>query len=139
MSAAQKIVLKNPQKLQEFYSNIHEKKIYSYVIFEISEDGTIVVDDEDYKSYADFFEKFVEISRGKKDCVYAMVDVEARRGTKKLVFILYCDEQTARRSSIEHFPLFSEMKKIFPSADLQLAAMQYRDIKEDKIKSRLNF
>ncbi|VDN59318.1 unnamed protein product [Dracunculus medinensis] len=139
MSVAQKAVIKNPQKLQEFYSDIREKKINSYVIFEILRDGTIVVDEKGpiRKSYAEFLERFFEISRGRDECLYAMVDVEVRPGTKKFVFLLYCGDQITRQFIVKGALLFCEMKTTFRSADLQLMAADYRDIAEDSIKRYL--
>jgi len=133
------------------YDDMHQRKMYSYLIFRISDDDTtIIVEKKGQKGapYSEFAES-IRTSLGSegKECRYGCVDVEftvQRQGAesasyiKKVVFFQICPDDAPVRKRMLYASSVRGLKSSLGLESLmQIQASDMSDLDEKAIKHEL--
>lgn len=132
------------------YDDMHNRKMYSYLIFRISDDDTtIIVESRGQKGapYAEFVEKMRDQIADGKECRYGCVDVEfsvQRQGTdsashiQKVVFVQFCPDEAPVRKRMLYASSVRGLKAVLGLESLmQIQASDLSDLDEKAIKHEL--
>lgn len=133
------------------YDDMHQKKLYSYLIFRISDDDTtIIVEKKGLKGspYSEFVESIRHaLGSESKECRYGCVDVEFtihRQGAetasfiKKVVFVQICPDDAPVRKRMLYASSVRGLKSALGLESLmQVQASDISDLDEKAIKHEL--
>ncbi|KRX18607.1 Actin-depolymerizing factor 2, isoform c, partial [Trichinella nelsoni] len=132
------------------YDDMHSRKMYSYLIFRISDDDTtIIVEKKGLKgaSYKEFQDELAKAVATGKECRYGCVDVEfavQRQGTesvssiRKVVFVQLCPDDAPVRKRMLYASSVRGLKSCLGLESLmQIQASDISDLDEKAIKHEL--
>jgi len=132
------------------YDDMHQRKMYSYLIFRISDDDTTIIVEKKGKKGAPYSE-FVDELRGAlgsgKECRYGCVDVEfavQRQGAEstsyiqKVVFVQICPDDAPVRKRMLYASSVRGLKSSLGLESLtQIQASDISDLDEKAVKHEL--
>ncbi|KAI3415565.1 Actin-depolymerizing factor 2, isoform c [Globodera pallida] len=132
---------------KQAYDEMHNKHFYSFLIFRISDDDTMIIVEkkgEKNAPYSEFVEEMKKVVGDGKQCRYAAVDVHVeiqRQGTEgssnlsKVVFVQYCpDEAPVRRRMLYASSVRALKATLGLESLLQIQAAELSDIDEKVVK-----
>ncbi|KRZ69154.1 Actin-depolymerizing factor 2, isoform c, partial [Trichinella papuae] len=132
------------------YDDMHSRKMYSYLIFRISDDDTtIIVEKKGLRgaSYKEFQDELAKAVATGKECRYGCVDVEfavQRQGTesvssiRKVVFVQLCPDDAPVRKRMLYASSVRGLKSCLGLESLmQIQASDISDLDEKAIKHEL--
>jgi len=132
------------------YDDMHQKKLYSFLIFRISEDDTTIIVEKKGKRgtpYGDFVEEIRKSVGDGKECRYGCVDVEftiQRQGTEslspmqKVVFVQFCPDDAPVRKRMLYASSVRGLKGVLGLESLmQVQASDMSDLDEKAVKHDL--
>jgi len=132
------------------YDDMHQKKLYSYLIFRISDDDTTIIVEKKGKKgspYGEFVEELRTALGTGKECRYACVDVEftvQRQGAEsasfiqKVVFVQICPDDAPVRKRMLYASSVRGLKSALGLESLmQIQASDITDLDEKAIKHEL--
>uniref|UniRef100_A0A5S6PZ01 ADF-H domain-containing protein n=1 Tax=Trichuris muris TaxID=70415 RepID=A0A5S6PZ01_TRIMR len=132
------------------YDDMHSRKMYSYLIFRISDDDTtIIVEKKGQRgaSYKEFQDELAKAIGSGKECRYGCVDVEfavQRQGTEstssiqKVVFVQLCPDDAPVRKRMLYASSVRGLKSCLGLESLmQIQASDISDLDEKAIKHEL--
>jgi len=135
---------------KQAYDDLHNKHIFSFIIFRISDDDTtIIVEKKGDKGtpYSDFVQAMKDLVGDGKQCRYAAVDVEIqvqRQGTdgqskfSKVIFVQFCPDAAPVRRRMLYASSVRALKATLGLESLmQIQASDLSDIDEKAVKSEL--
>jgi len=132
------------------YDDMHQKKMYSYLVFRISDDDTtIIVEKKGLKGapYSEFLDAIRHaLGNESKECRYGCVDVEfsvQRQGAgdsfiKKVVFVQICPDDAPVRKRMLYASSVRGLKSALGLESLmQIQASDISDLDEKAVKHEL--
>jgi len=133
------------------YDDMHQRKMYSYLIFRISDDDTTIIVEKKGKKgspYGEFVDELrTALGSGNKECRYGCVDVEfsiQRQGTEtmstvqKVIFVQCCPDEAPVRKRMLYASSVRGLKASLGLESLmQIQASDITDLDEKAVKHEL--